>query len=49
MNIRWNEQKNIKLKKERRVSFEDIICDGEILDSIENPSHKNQKRLVISY
>ena len=39
----WNEQKNKKLIKERRVSFEmAVICikNGDVLDKIKHPNQK---------
>ena len=46
----FNEEKNILLKEERGVNFEDIleaIKNGDILDNIENKKYKNQKVYVI--
>lgn len=49
----WNEAKNIKLKAERLVSFEDILTaidDGRILANIEHPNksrYGNQKMYII--
>ncbi len=42
--IRWNEEKNRKLKEQRGISFEDVIIEiekGHILDILEHP---NQQR-----
>lgn len=39
--FRWNNEKNIKLKKERGISFEDIlfyIREGHLLTTIKNPN-----------
>lgn len=39
----WDDAKNEKLKKERNISFEEIIFyieKGHVLDIIENPSNK---------
>lgn len=50
----WDEEKNQTLKKERDVSFEDVIIAielGGVLDIIEHPNPKkypNQKVLVIN-
>lgn len=49
MNISWNEEKNNKLKQQRDVSFDELICDGDIIDVIDNPAYKNQEKLIISY
>jgi len=46
----FNEEKNILLKEERGVNFEDVleaIKNGDILDNIENKKYKNQKVYVI--
>ena len=41
MHIEWNEEKNVFLKRERNVSFEDVlvkILDGDYLDIIPHPN-----------
>jgi len=41
MHIEWSEEKNVFLKKERNVSFEDVlvkILDGDYLDIIPHPN-----------
>jgi len=46
----FNEEKNILLKEERGVNFEDVlevIKKGDTLDNIENKKYKNQKIYVI--
>jgi len=49
----WDEAKNIKLKAERLVSFEDVLTaidDGRILANIEHPNkirYGNQKMYVL--
>lgn len=46
--IRWNEEKNAKLKAERGIGFEMILSlmeDGNILDVLDNPNYPNQKYL----
>jgi uncharacterized DUF497 family protein len=47
----WDEKKNEKLKKERNVSFEEvIICldSGKILDILEgSKKYKNQKIFIV--
>jgi uncharacterized DUF497 family protein len=43
MNYQWNEEKNILLKTERGVGFEDIvtaIMDGAIIDIIQHPNNE---------
>ncbi len=49
MNIKWDNEKSKQLKRDRGVSFEDLLVDGAIIDVIENPNYKNQKRMIISY
>ena len=37
----WNQEKNVKLKRERGIGFEDVIVKiygGEVLDIIDNPN-----------
>lgn len=49
----WNEEKNIKLKKERRVGFEDVLIainEEKVLDEGEHPNqdlHPGQKVIVV--
>ncbi|MBP7781660.1 MAG: BrnT family toxin [Burkholderiales bacterium] len=46
--IKWNEEKNAKLKAERGISFEMILSlieDGNILDIRDNSNYPNQKYL----
>lgn len=48
----WNEEKNKKLKKERNISFEEVIIaisEGGLIDIIDNPSsfHKDQSVFVV--
>ena len=48
--ITWDEQKNIKLKLERNLSFEEtaeLILNGHIVDVIEHPRRKNQNIFVV--
>ena len=43
--ILWDENKNIKLKLERNISFEDVsefIISGDIVDVVEHPKRENQ-------
>ncbi len=55
MNIEWNESKNVSLKKERGISFEDIvmyISEGNIVDILEHPNqieYSNQKILLVNH
>lgn len=50
--FKWNEDKNKLLKKERSVSFEDIVKafdEGNIIDNISHPNQKkfaNQKLFI---
>ncbi|MFZ5858082.1 MAG: toxin [Chloroflexota bacterium] len=49
----WNEEKNVLLKSERLISFEDIVfCiqSGSLLDVLEHPNqekYKGQKLFVV--
>lgn len=48
--IIWDEEKNIKLKIERNISFEtisDIILNKKYLDILENPSNLHQSIFVV--
>lgn len=53
--FRWDASKNERLKKERGVSFEEIvmtIAEGGLLDTLEHPNkrkYRNQKLFVIRY
>ncbi len=49
MKIKWNEEKNNFLKKERGVSFSELIYYGEIIDVIKNTNYENQKKFIIKY
>jgi len=50
----WNDEKNKLLQNERDISFEDIvdaISNGELLDSIKNPSsdkYSNQSVFIVN-
>jgi uncharacterized DUF497 family protein len=48
--ILWDEEKNAKIRKERGVSFEEIvqkIAGEEILDILEHRTRKHQKIFVV--
>ena len=48
--IRWNDEKNAWLKRDRGVSFEqiaEIIDAGNYLDIIRHPSRSNQRLFVV--
>jgi len=48
--IIWDENKDIKLKLGRGVSFEEIselILDGQFIDILQHPTKLNQKIFVI--
>lgn len=48
--IRWNDEKNAWLKRERGVSFEriaEIIDSGNYIDIIKHPSRSNQRMFVV--
>ena len=53
MNIQFSKDKNIILKKERNISFEDIIVainNGRVLDIINNTNldkYPNQKMMIV--
>jgi len=53
MLIDWDEEKNLKLKRERRIGFEDVviaISEGRILDILEHPNKEKypyQKLLIV--
>jgi uncharacterized DUF497 family protein len=48
----WSEEKNKILKKERGISFEEVVCaieNGDLLEIIPNSSknHKDQKCFIV--
>ena len=48
--IIWDEDKNMKLKLERNISFEEIselVLNEHIVDIIEHPKRKNQNVFVL--
>ena len=48
--IRWDEQKNSKLKRDRGVSFDriaELICNEGYLDIVKHPSRANQCMFVV--
>ncbi len=48
--IVWDEDKNIKLKLERDISFEEVlelVLNEHIVDIIEHPKRKNQNVFVL--
>ena len=48
--IIWDEEKNIKLKTKRNISFEiisDMILHNQYIDILENPSRPDQTIFVI--
>ncbi len=48
--LRWDNEKNALLKKERGIGFEiieSLIEDGDILDVIDHPSRPNQRIFVL--
>ena len=48
--IVWDEAKNVKLKIERNISFEEIcevLLKEEYLDILENPTRPNQNIFVV--
>ena len=51
MGVVWDEEKNAVIKRERRVSFEEIaglVLDGDYLDIVENPTRENQQYFIIT-
>ena len=50
MNILWDDEKNAWLKKERKVSFEEIavlILEGKYLDIVIHPKRTEQKIFIL--
>ncbi len=50
--ILWDEEKNLKLQLERKISFEEIaqiILGKEYIDILKNPSHPDQKIFIIRF
>jgi len=53
MKIKWNEEKNDLLKRERGISFEDFlrkIEEGRLLDDIKHPNaddYPNQRIFIV--
>ena len=48
--IRWNEEKNNKLKRDRHTSFEriaEIIAEGRHLDVVKHPTRGNQSMFIV--
>jgi uncharacterized DUF497 family protein len=48
--IIWDEDKNIKLKLERNISFEEVselVLNEHIVDIIDHPKRKNQNVFVL--
>ena len=46
----WNREKNIWLKRERNISFEEIVFaieKGCLLDEMEHPSRRNQRVIIV--
>ena len=51
MKFQWNPEKNVKLKRERGISFEEIkeaIALGGLLDQIKNPNYPDQQILIVN-
>ena len=55
MTFNWNEDKNTKLKKNRKISFEEIvlcIAEGKVIKVLEHPNKRkylNQYIYLIEY
>jgi len=50
MRIEWNEEKNTLLKKERNISFEDVlvkILDGDYIDIIPHPNQEKYPHQMV--
>lgn len=50
MRYNWNDEKNIQLKLERDVSFEEMVClidGGHLITILKHPKKKNQMILVV--
>ena len=49
--FRWNEDKNLKLKLDRDITFEEIVFaikKGYLLDDINHPKRANQRLLIVN-
>lgn len=50
----WNEEKNEQLKKERGISFEDVVFHidrGDLLDIVEHPNvekYRGQRMFIVN-
>ena len=50
MNIVWDEEKNAKLKKERKISFEEItilILEQKYFEIVKHPKRPDQKIFIL--
>ena len=50
MNIIWDDEKNRKLKKERKLSFEEIerlILERKYIDILKHPKHPGQNVFIV--
>ena len=50
MNIIWNDDKNTKLKKERKISFEEItilILEQKYVEIVQHPKRPEQRLFII--
>ena len=48
--IRWNEEKNNTLKRDRHMSFEriaEVITEGRHLDVVKHPTRDNQSMFIV--
>ena len=50
MNIIWDDEKNVKLKKERKISFEEIallILDKKYIEIVKHPKRPGQRVFIL--
>jgi uncharacterized DUF497 family protein len=50
MNIIWDDEKNAKLKKERKISFEEIellILEKKYIEILKHPKHSGQSIFIL--
>lgn len=50
--FKWNEEKNLILRRERGISFEEIVLaieDGKVLDVVKHPDEKKRSHQMIMF
>ena len=48
--FRWNQEKNAELKRNRRISFEDVVLaidSGGLLDVVEHPNRQRYPKQAV--